>query len=138
MCEHLPHFLTFFAIYAVYFLTFLLAGGGKVAERRVPQWFIDQFSKSFLAKVPGLAMAYWSIAAIECLVPVLLLVSLGRLEFVPGSDAYFLKLAVGVSSILFAILGFGQRLVVDFPGAANSFFYFAGTLVTQIAISTLR
>lgn len=134
MTTALPQSLTLFAIYAVYFFTFLLAGGGKFKEGKVPEWFTGQFSKTFLARVPGLPVAYWTIATLETLIPILLAVSLVNGEFLAGHETFFLQLAVSVASIVFFILGFGQRLVSDFPGAANSFFYFTGTLITQLAI----
>lgn len=135
--EHLPICLSLVAIYAVYGSTFLLAGGMKIREGRVPQWFTDQFSKTFLAKFPGTVIAYWSIALLECLVPVLLVISLFNGEFKDGVDPVFLGSAVALAGIIFGILGFGLRLVNDFQGAANSFFYFAASLVTQIFLQTV-
>ncbi|MBI1861242.1 MAG: hypothetical protein HYR96_10030 [Deltaproteobacteria bacterium] len=137
MCEKLPQCVTLTSIYAIYFLTFLLAGGSKLRDGVVPDWFRGQFGKSFLAKFPGVAPAYWGIALLELLIPVLVIVSLVKGEFAPASGFYFLKLAVSMASVLFVILGFGQRLVLDFVGAANSFFYFCGTLVTQLALASV-
>ena len=132
--EQTPKILTLFAIYAVYGTTFTLAGGLKVLEKGVPGWFTDQFSKTFLKSFPGIAIAYWSIALLECVVPLLLIISLFKLEFVQGEPHLFLEIAVALSAVIFGLLGFGLRLVNDFAGAANSFFYFAATLVTQIYI----
>ncbi len=137
MCEKLPLCLTLVAIYAVYFSTFLLAGGSKFKEGKVPDWFNAQFEKSLIAKFPGIPLAYWSIAVLECLVPVLLLISIAHKEFMPENGLFFVQLAVAVSSIIFFILGFGLRLVSDFVGAANSFMYFCGTLITQVALKLL-
>lgn len=127
--------LTVGAIYAVYGLTFALAGGFKFRDKVVPDWFKAQFGNTFVAKIPGLTIAYWKIAFLEILVPCLLIVSLVRTEFLPGSNPCFLQLAVALASVIFTMLGFGLRLVNDFQGAANSFFYFTGTLITQMYIS---
>lgn len=122
--DQLPGFLSLMAIYLVYGTTFSLAGGSKVKDGTVPDWFRNQFSQTFLAKFPGLSIAYWTIALLECSVPVFLILSV--------VNPVFLGIAVGIAGIVFGILGFGLRLVNDFQGAANSFFYFAATLVTQL------
>ncbi len=134
--ESLPHNLTLIAIYLIYGATFTLAGGLKVLEKGVPSWFVDQFSKTFLRILPGTTVAYWTIALLECSVPVLLVVSLTRGEFLPGQIPVFLELAVALSAIVFGMLGFGLRLVNDFTGAANCFFYFGATLITQLYLHT--
>lgn len=128
----LPHCITLFAIYFIFGATFTLAGGLKVLERSVPGWFNDQFSKTFLKNVPGIPVAYWSIAILECAVPVLLLISIAKLEFMPGQIPVFLEIAIAVSAVVFGVLGFGLRLVNDFTGTANAFFYFGASLVAQI------
>lgn len=128
--------LSFLAIYAVYGLTFLLAGGSKFKEKKVPDWFRNQFESSLMAKFPGISVSYWSIALLEILVPCILVVSLLKMEFAVGANHFFLQIAISLASLIFAMLGFGLRLVGDFQGAANLFFYFTGTLITQIFIGT--
>ena len=123
-------------VYFIYLTTFALAGGAKFVEGKVPEWFSKQFESSFLAKFPGVGPCYWTIAILESVVALLVMVSLFRLEFTMAHPV-FLQLAVGIASIIFGILAFGQRLVADFAGAANSFFYFAATLVTQLYLMKL-
>jgi hypothetical protein len=134
--ENIPSTLILIAIYFIYGTTFTLAGGLKVLEKGVPAWFTDQFSKTFLKTFPGINIAYWSIALMECAVPVLLVISLVRTEFLPGQSPLFLQMAVALSAIIFGVLGFGLRLVNDFAGAANSFFYFGAALITHIYLKS--
>lgn len=129
--------LTVIAIYAAFGGTFLLAGGSKFMERKVPDWFKAQFGKSFLNVLPGLAVSYWTIALLEILVPLLLIVSLIKSEFLLDAEHFYLQIAIALSSVIFAMLGFGLRLANDFQGAANLFFYFVGTLFAQFFVSKI-
>lgn len=135
LIEKLPHAVTLVAIYFAYGSIFLLAGGGKFLERGIPDWFEKQFLNTFLVKVPGLAFCYLSIALLEIFVSLLILVSAVKLEFLPGNETFYLQSAVALASVIFGILGFGQRLSQDYAGAANSFFYLGATLITQIYLA---
>lgn len=110
-------------------LTWGLAGFGKILERKVPDWFLNQFGSSFMARFPGVKASYWSIGLAELLAMALCVVSVVRLEFFVNNDPLFLKWALVCSMMIFVMLGFGQRLTNDFAGSANSFQYFVGTLV---------
>lgn len=117
--------------------TWALAGVGKIVERKVPEWFLNQFDSSFISRFPGVKAAYLSIALAELLAFMLCVVSLVRLEFFIASDPLFLKWALICSMMIFVMLGFGQRLTSDFVGSANSFQYFVGTLVCYAVLELI-
>ena len=119
----------YIAIQALFLTTFGLASLVKWQSGGVPDGFIDQFGSTWLAALPfGLALPYYIIAVTETLVFVLFLLSVFRLEWLPGSDKMYMRLGLIASLFVFVILAYGLRLTGQFGGTANTFFYFGVTL----------
>jgi hypothetical protein len=116
-------------IYVLFLYTWLMTGLGKFMSGGVPDFFIQKFGETFLAQVPGLTVAYYQIAFFELAAGLVFLISLLKLEFLPGRDKSFLLLGLFLSQVTFAMLGFGLRLTQDHAGAASIFFYMGATAV---------
>lgn len=117
------------AIIFIYAILLGTSAWDKIKTRNVPDWFMQQFSKSFLGPYPMLIKAaYWQITALECL---LFVGFLGSLIF-PG----ILLISLVTALFLFGILCFGLRISYDFQGSANMFTYFAATLISILFVRT--
>lgn len=125
--------LFYLAIIALYLVVFGEASTSKLREREVPQWFLDQFADTWLAKGP-LKLQYRLIMVLELLVAGLFVVSLAMGEPFNG-ERTFLGLGLLGGSGVFTMLCFGQRVSFDFAGAASSFFYSALTLVLWFLVT---
>jgi hypothetical protein len=121
-------------IYLLYLTTFGLASFEKFRAGAVPDWFIQQFSGTFLNFHPGaLALQFYSIATLEASVVFLLLGSFFKREPFKAKRP-ILKGALFLATLVFVILGFGLRLTHDFRGAAESFSYFGVSLVSLLFV----
>jgi hypothetical protein len=116
------------SILLLFLCTWGLAGPGKLFSG-VPEWFAGKFGSTFLAAFPGLTVSYYSLAIGETIAALLALVALVRLEFLPGRSTVWTQWMLVLSLLLFVQLGFGQRLVQEFNGAASLFFYYGTTLL---------
>jgi hypothetical protein len=119
---------TLFAILLLFGSMWGLAGLTKLFGG-LPPWFAESFGGTFLASFPGLVISFYSLVVFEVMAFVLVLVALVRGEFLPGRSTLITQAMLVVSLLLFVKLGFGQRLIGEFSGAASLFFYFAGTLL---------
>jgi len=127
-------FLALLPVYILFTATFALAGFSKLIEPGVPQWFSDQFGKTFLAQFPGLWLSFYSIALLESLAAVLFVVSLVKGESLRPGNTTILNGGLLVSALVFCQLGFGLRLVNEFTGAFNLFMYTVGTAVAYMYV----
>lgn len=134
---NVQRFLALLPVYALFIVTFALAGFGKLLEPGVPQWFSDQFGQTFLAQFPGLGVSFYSIAILEALAAVLFLVSLVKGESLSTGKTTILNLGLLVSALVFCQLGFGLRLVNEFTGAFNLFMYTVGTGVAYLYVTAI-
>ena len=112
-------------------------GVGKLAGGGVPDWFVEQFGKTFLASVPGLTASFYSIAVLEAIASVAAIGSLLRGEFLRPVRPHFLFAAIVLSLLLFVQLSLGKQLVADFAGTHDLFMYFAAGLAMLFAVRTL-
>jgi hypothetical protein len=117
--------------------TWGLTGYSKLTAGGVPKGFADRFEPTFLATLPGIAASFYSIAVLEAVAAIVAVGSLLRGEFLPGRKPIILSIALLLSLVLFAQLGFGLRLIRDNDGAFNLFMYFAATLVLLLAVMKL-
>lgn len=86
--------------------------------------YIEMFQDSFLAQLPGgIPPFIYLIGIFEVLVPIMLFISLLRLEFSPHKERIFLSLALFISSCTFIMLAFGLSVLLNYPGATNLIFY---------------
>ena len=125
------------AITLLMLATWCLAGPPKFVGGGVPAWFVDSFGKSMLGTFPGMTVSYYSIAVLETLAGLGALVALLRGEVFRQQRAAWLEGTLVLSLLVFAQLGFGQRLVGDFDKAAMLFNYFTGTAVCLVLLRTL-
>jgi hypothetical protein len=115
------------AITFIFAVLFGTSAFDKLKSKVVPDWFIQQFSKSLLGPFPGFVkFAFWQITILETL---LFLGFLSSLVF-PSLLLYSLL----TSLFLFGALCFGLRITSDFQGSANMFTYFAATLISILSI----
>jgi hypothetical protein len=119
-----------FALTAVLIaLTWGIAGVGKLASGGVPDWFTEQFGKTFLASFPGLSASFYSIAILETIAALAAVGSLVTGEPFRRRSPSLLYAALLLSLLTFVQLNFGKQLLADFDGVHDLFMYFAGTLV---------
>lgn len=114
--------------------TWGLTGFGKLFGGGIPEWFTKGFGETFLAKFPGMTISYYSIALLEALTAIVAAVALITGEALPRKAKPFTRLAIILSMVLFAQLGFGKRLIADHEGAHDLFVYFGISLVMLLAI----
>lgn len=117
--------------------TWGIAGAGKLASGGVPDWFTEQFGKTFLASFPGLAASFYSIAILETIAALAAVGSLVSGEPFRGRSPSLLYAALLLSLLTFVQLNFGKQLLGDFDGVHDLFMYFAGTLVMLAAVRSL-
>jgi hypothetical protein len=120
------------AVTLIFLLTFLLAAIGKWIDGGAPEWFINQFSETWMGSFPQTPM-YLSIALLESLIAIGAIISLCLGEWFK-TEATVLKYTLVASLFMFIILGFGARTAGDFDAAASHFFYFSGTLLALVVI----
>lgn len=99
----------------------------------VPQWFIDLFKNTLLAKMPGLSASFWFVTTIEATGCALALCSLVRLEFLKPRLP-LLRLALLTSIGIFLALEFGTLLAGDLAGQERLFNYFVLNVVMYVFV----
>lgn len=140
MTGRIAHFVKYFAIYFLILNVMGLAGIGKLqglfAGAGAPEFLQQLFGDTFIATFPGVNAAWWIIAIVECLVAVLAIISIIRLEFMPERRKSWLILALSVSLVTFAMLAFGQNLVDDHEAVASLYTYFGATVIMILMVRT--
>ena len=131
--DAIAHHLRYAAIYLMFGLTMGLSSIEKLSGS-APDWFQDQFGSTLVASFPGLEVSWRLAGLLEIAVAVLIIVSIARLEFLPGRPKPWLKMSLGVAALTFMMLAVGQRISSEFAGAASLFFYFGATMATLIVV----
>lgn len=127
--------LKFLAIQLLIAVTFGLAAMGKWFPPGIPDHFKSQFGDTWLASLPGeLFIAYYSIAVLEAIAFFLAMASIFKLEWISENRKTLLKACLVTSLFIFVILAYGLRLIGEFQGTANAFFYFGTTLVALFIV----
>jgi hypothetical protein len=121
-------------IYLLFIYTWFLTGFRKLFSGGVPEAFTKRFEETFLATFPGIPAAYYQIAGLEIVAGILFLLSLLKLEFLPGKPKTLFYWGIWFSVLTFTVLGFGLRLVGENDGSANIFFYIGATIVLVSAV----
>jgi len=97
--------------------------------------YIMMFKDSFLAQLPGGIKPFiYFLGILELTVPIILLISFVRGEFLLRRPAIWLKGALFLSMLTFIFLCFGLSILVVFQGATNLLFYSLFTLVLYIYV----
>lgn len=92
-------------------------------------YYVQMFEGSFLAGMPGgIPPFIYFLGFMEMLVPVLLVVSLVKGEFLGQGQKVFFSLACFVGISTFIMLSFGLTTLLNMPGAANLIYYAIFTL----------
>lgn len=119
------------AIIFLFLATFGLAALNKWIPLGIPDGFISDFGHTWMGTLPGgLFMAYYTIAITETLAVVFFALSLFKREFLPQNSKRWLLTGLLLSLFIFVILAYGLRLIGNFGGTANTFFYFGATLLS--------
>lgn len=122
--------LKYIAVQVLYLVTFGLTSLAKWKPRGIPEGFVNRFGDTWMSTLPGgLFIPYYTIAVSETLIFVFFLLSVSRIEWVKSSDKMYMRLGLLLSLFVFAILAYGLRLIGEFGGTANAFFYFGVTLI---------
>ena len=82
---------------------------------------------TFLDTIPGIDAAWTILGILESAIFVLIVVSLIRLEFMPGRRKSFLLCSMALAIFTFSILAMGQNVVGENSGVAELFVYAAAT-----------
>lgn len=116
-------------VIVLFVATFGEASLSKLAGRETPEWFRNQFKDTWMGKLP-LPLMWWSIALMELAVAGLFVTAGVRMEFQANVANTFTEWGCLGAMFIFISLLFGQRVSLDYAGAANSFFYasFSGAL----------
>lgn len=127
-----------FLIQLLVLMTFGLAAWGKIKEWKTPEWFINQFSNTWIAKLPGgPSVGYRMILVLESVVALLMVWSIVRGEYQVSVLPEVLSWGLSLAMSVFVALGFGLRLTGDFQGAANLYSYFGVTLLAWAVVQRL-
>ena len=110
-------------------VTWIIPAYNKLSAGGVPPFFVERFQNTFLASFPGIPASFYSIAILEAVAGVLVVLSLVTGEFLGRKGTPWLKAAILLSILLFVQLGFGLRLAGDNDGAASLFQYTVGAFV---------
>lgn len=116
------------AITLLFLMVWGFTGLGKVIGGP-PEWLVEKFGPTILAKFPGLSATFWLLALGEVLAFGLAAASLVRGEFLGKRPPMLLAAMLTWSLFIFVQLGFGQWLTSEFNATQQLFMYFCGTLL---------
>lgn len=86
--------------------------------------YVAMFSDTFLARLPGgIPPFIYMLGLFELLVAILVLLSIAKLEFLPGRTKTFLSSSLAIGALTFIMLAFGLSILLAYPGATNLIFY---------------
>lgn len=116
------------AINLLFLMVWGFTGVGKVISGP-PDWLLEKFGPTILAKFPGLYATFWLLALGEVLAFGLAAASLVRGEFLGKRPPMLLAAMLVWSLFIFVQLGLGQWLTSEFNATQQLFMYFCGTLI---------
>lgn len=120
-------------VVVLYLAVFAEASLSKLVARETPDWFRDMFASTWLSAVP-MPLMWWSIALAELAVAGTMVAALVSGEVFADAPSALLGFGLLGATVVFAGLCFGQRVAIDFAGAANSFYYGALSLLLWFAL----
>ncbi|ALM15451.1 hypothetical protein [Mycobacteroides abscessus] len=123
------------SIQIVFIYTLGLSGAVKLLNwHNVMAKYIDMFNPTFVSHFPGTVVAIYATGGLEIVAALLFIASIVRREFLDDVDRVFLNFAFLLALIIFAILGFGLKLLAEYNNNhAATFQMFGYTLLTFIA-----
>ena len=116
----------------------VLSGWPKLTNHEYIQSFEKQFASTFFADLPGgmLPQVYF-LGVLELAAGALGLLSIFRGEWNLKSF-WWLKICLGLSALTFVFLGFGLRVLNNYDGTANIFFYLSGTVLFSLYVGWIE
>ncbi|MDF0531992.1 hypothetical protein P0W64_19090 [Tsukamurella sp. 8F] len=116
-------------IYAMTLYTLWMPAHEKFFEsERVLGMYVRIFDGSILDRLGLTVPMIYAIGVLELITVALLVASLARREFLPGRTAPLLLVGLWLATVLYAMLGFGMRLVQNYPGLSSQYIYMIATL----------
>lgn len=103
----------------------------------MPDGLKKAYAGSFVESFPGLNLTWALLGLVEAVAFLGILGSLLTGEFLPGRRKPVLLGALGVSTLAFGMMIFGQELIGENEGVSSLFGYFGATLVTILLVSVL-
>lgn len=127
-------------IYFMLFYTMGFPGWQKIVNSSdVMEGYIKVFSNSFLSRIPGgIEPFIYFLGILEITVPILLIISLVKKEFLLNRSTLLLDWSLFLSVCTFMILSFGLGVVLNYPGSTNLIFYAVFTLGLYVYISNSK
>jgi len=103
----------------------------------MPAGLAKGYAGSFVDSFPGLNATWTILGILEGIAFLGFIASIVRGEFLPARRKTILTASLGVSMLVFAVLIFGQEMIGEFEGVAQSFGYLGATVVTLILTQML-
>ncbi|SHH35798.1 hypothetical protein SAMN05421866_2703 [Chryseobacterium oranimense] len=127
-------------IYFTIFYTMGFPGWQKIVNStEVMGGYIKLFSNSFLSKIPGgIEPFIYFLGILEISVPILLILSLIKKEFLLNIPTQFLDWSIFISVCTFVMLSLGLGVVLNYPGSTNLIFYAVFTMGLYSYICTSK
>ncbi len=119
-----------FPAYISVFYTMGFPGWQKIINTsEVMEKYVKMFSTTFLSKLPGgIPPFIYFLGCLEIAVPVLLLLSIIRKEFLYAKNPLLLNIALFTTICTFIMLSFGLSILVNYPGSTNLILFSLFTL----------
>lgn len=91
--------------------------------------YVKMFEGSILSKMPGgIPPFIYFLGLMEFSVPIILLISLMRKEFLKENSKPFFSIGAFITITTFVMLNFGLSILINYPGATNLILYAISTL----------
>lgn len=91
--------------------------------------YLNMFKDTFLAQLPGgIPPFIYFLGVCEFIVPILLIVSVVKGEFLPERKKLFFDISMFITVATFIMLAFGLKILLNYPGSTNLVFYAIVTL----------
>jgi hypothetical protein len=103
----------------------------------MPEGLAKGYAGSFVDSFPGLNATWVILGIVEAVAFLGFIASIVTGEFLPNRRKPILIASLGVSMFTFALLIFGQEMIGEFDGVAQSFAYLGATVVTLVLVSIL-
>jgi hypothetical protein len=116
----------------------ILSAWPKLTSDEYIQSFEKQFANTFFAALPGgMTPQVYFLGLIELAAGILALISIVSCEWNLKSFRW-LSLCLALSALTFVFLGFGLRILNNFDGSANIFFYLTGIVVFSFYVGRIE
>ena len=117
-------------VYISVFYTMGFPGWQKIMNTsEVMGKYVNMFSTTFLSRLPGgIPPFIYFLGFLEIAVPVLLLLSIVKKEFLSKKNPFLLNTALFITICTFVMLSFGLGILLNYPGSTNLILFALFTL----------